>query len=93
MSRHADAATVRGDVQYGQHELVLEIADDGRGFVLNASPEESAASLAGGTGHYGLRGMRERAATIGADLLLQSAPGEGTIVKLLVPLGAGKVLA
>ena len=93
VSRHAGAATVRVDVQYGQHELVLEIADDGRGFVLNASPEESATSLAGGTGHYGLRGMRERAATIGADLLLQSAPGEGTIVKLLVPLGAGKVLA
>jgi len=38
-----------------------------------------------GPGHYGLTGMRERAATIGGKLEMTSEPGVGTTVRLAVP--------
>jgi len=36
-------------------------------------------------GHYGLTGMRERAAQIGAQLQLESQPGHGTTVRVVLP--------
>lgn len=63
--------------------LVLRVRDAGPGM---AGSEESAATR---RGHYGLLGMRERAARIGALLDLESAPGQGTTVSLRVPLGVG----
>jgi signal transduction histidine kinase len=53
---------------------VLEVRDDGHGF----DPE--AVQLGNG-----LVGMRERAAALGADLQIESAPGKGTLVRLEVP--------
>jgi PAS domain S-box-containing protein len=50
--------------------LVLEIADDGRGFDLEAIP----------SGHFGLTMLRERAQAVGATVRVQSHPGQGTIV-------------
>lgn len=38
-------------------------------------------------GHYGLIGMQERAAEIGGNLKLVSAPGKGTTISVLVPAG------
>jgi signal transduction histidine kinase len=40
-------------------------------------------------GHYGLRGMQERATSLGATLTIVSSPEDGTAITLLVPL-AGK---
>lgn len=53
---------------------VLRVADDGRGF----DPE------AGYPGHLGLVHLRERAAALGAELTIRSAPGEGTELRLTV---------
>jgi hypothetical protein len=39
----------------------------------------------GVTGHYGLAGMRERAARISAKIWIHSAPGRGPTVQVLVP--------
>ena len=59
----------------------FEIIDDGRGFDP-AAPR--------GEVHVGLRIMRERAASIGAQLSVESAPGAGTMVMLtLPPMAAG----
>jgi signal transduction histidine kinase len=55
---------------------LLEIDDDGSGF----DPE-----TAGGRGN-GLRNLRERAAAIGGDLSIVSSTGEGTTVRVLLPL-------
>jgi nitrate/nitrite-specific signal transduction histidine kinase len=56
------------------------VRDDGRGFdPSQASP----------TGHWGLIGMRERAASIGATLTVTSAPGAGTEVVLVLPEPSG----
>jgi signal transduction histidine kinase len=37
-------------------------------------------------GHYGLVGMQERAALLGGTLQVQSAPGEGTTLRVELPL-------
>ena len=50
-------------------------AVDGIGF-------DVAATSTTATDHYGIRGMRERAASIGAQLEIKSIPGSGTIVRV-----------
>ncbi|MBC7841701.1 MAG: hypothetical protein H7099_05290 [Gemmatimonadaceae bacterium] len=73
---HADCRTVSVTCAYRPDALRLEVHDDGRGF----DP-----ALAGANGHYGLLGMRERAAAIGARFTLASAPGQGTTVVVVIP--------
>jgi signal transduction histidine kinase len=78
--KHAQAsrATVRVEERTGH--VRVEIQDDGNGF----DPTESAA------GHYGLESMRSRAAEIDASLSIASTRGEGTLVRIEVPLDAGQ---
>jgi two-component system nitrate/nitrite sensor histidine kinase NarX len=56
----------------------LTVSDDGKGF----DPTSNAEVL---NGHYGLRGMRERAAHIGGKLTISSSAASGTQVKLVLP--------
>jgi signal transduction histidine kinase len=78
--KHAQAsrATVRVEERAGR--VIVEIRDDGCGF----DPTESPA------GHYGLASMRSRAAEIDAVLTITSTRGEGTVIQIEVPLGAGR---
>jgi signal transduction histidine kinase/ligand-binding sensor domain-containing protein len=76
VKKHAQASTMKVQLEYSRNELSLEVRDDGRGFQANS---ESPA------GHYGLTGMRERAATVGGLLEVSSEPGAGTTVRLKVP--------
>jgi signal transduction histidine kinase len=74
---HSGATHVNVELGYGR-DLVLSIRDNGVGI--------NPAVLQGGkAGHFGLEGMRERAAHIGAKLTLASSPDRGTEVKLVVP--------
>ena len=73
---HAGATRLDITVEYGQ-DLTLSLADNGHGI----SPP---VAEAGKPGHYGLRGMRERAKTIGAVLTITGGSG-GTTVLLVVP--------
>jgi signal transduction histidine kinase/ligand-binding sensor domain-containing protein len=73
--RHAQASEVKIDLAYDRKKVRMTIADDGRGF-------EGAVNSAGPAGHFGLRGMRERAAQIGAELNVKSHPGEGTEIDI-----------
>ena len=71
-------------LEYGPAEIALEVRDDGRGFAdghiaRNGKPPDSP------PGHYGLTGMRERAAVIGGTLEVTSEPGAGTTVRLRTP--------
>jgi signal transduction histidine kinase len=54
----------------------LDIADDGRGFPIGR---------AGRLDSYGLLGMRERAASVGATLVVESEPGHGTRIRCDLP--------
>jgi signal transduction histidine kinase/ligand-binding sensor domain-containing protein len=74
--RHAGANTVSVDLQYSPHRLFLRVADDGCGF--------DASAVSSIDGHFGLKGMRERAATIAGHLKVESLTGEGTSVTMEV---------
>jgi signal transduction histidine kinase len=83
VSRHAQASRVSIDLRYHSNRLTLTIADDGRGFdAADRSPPAR--------GHFGVQGMRERAMQIHAQLTIESAPGQGTTVKLEAPIPAQK---
>jgi signal transduction histidine kinase len=58
--------------------LHVTIADDGVGFVPVAGADAP-------DGHWGLRGMRERAELIGARFEVRSRPDGGTVVRLAIP--------
>jgi two-component system, NarL family, sensor kinase len=94
--KHAQAQHVRIGLHEGADgRVVLAISDDGVGFEPSQfagrlSPSSvSASSLLAGTVSYGLQGMQERAALIGAHLEVRSRVGEGTAVIVTVPTGAG----
>jgi signal transduction histidine kinase len=77
--RHARARQIEVHVVYGSRALRLGVRDDGCGIdAAFVTPD-------GRPGHWGLRGMHERAARIGATLEVQSAAGAGTEVKVAVP--------
>lgn len=75
--RHSGARSIRVGAWASDRTLCVEVADDGGGF-----DPDSAATAAG----TGLRGMRERAAGLGSELTVRSAPGEGTSVRVGMPL-------
>jgi signal transduction histidine kinase len=79
--RHGDPENIVLRLEFEGSMFGMEISDDGRGFA--GTPP------AGSSGHYGLTGMRERAAAIGATLTVDSSVGEGTAVRLALPLGRG----
>lgn len=76
--KHARASRVWVACSQTVDDLHLEVRDDGLGF----SPEDVTRES-----RHGLRGMRERAELIGADFQVVSRPGEGTTVKVRLPLG------
>jgi two-component system, NarL family, sensor histidine kinase DevS len=75
VSRHAEAATCRVSLYRAEGGWVLEVDDDGRGF------DPAAAT---GTGQ-GLRNLRERAERLGGRTQLDSTPGLGTSVRVIIP--------
>ncbi|MEJ0084516.1 MAG: triple tyrosine motif-containing protein [Pseudomonadota bacterium] len=77
--RHAHATRIDARIAYGRSSVLLEVKDDGQGF--------DSRKLAP-AGHWGLKGMQERAARIRARLLVTSRPDEGTTIELHIP---GKV--
>ena len=77
--RHANARRIEAEIRYDAHTLRLRIRDDGRGIDSKVLKEGSPA------GHWGLRGVRERAERIGAQLDFWSEVGAGTEVQLAVP--------
>jgi signal transduction histidine kinase/ligand-binding sensor domain-containing protein len=77
---HSACRTVWVICDYGPRELRVGVRDDGQGF----DPSQATP-----VGHWGLIGMRERAASIEARLTLTSAPGAGTEVVLILPERSG----
>jgi signal transduction histidine kinase len=72
--KHAAATRVTVHLHTNEAQVQLDVSDDGCGFVLEAT--------AGGG--LGLRTMRERAERLGGTLVIDSAPGQGTTVRVLV---------
>lgn len=78
-ARHAQARIVRIQMRCDADGCVICVADDGRGFDLQAA---SAPSERRG---MGLAGMRERLRGVGGEIEVQSRPGAGTLVCLRIP--------
>jgi signal transduction histidine kinase len=76
---HAHARTIEAEIRYEEKLLRVRIRDDGVGI------NERLLGEAGRAGHYGLKGMRERATHIGAQLDVWAEQGAGTEIELRVP--------
>ncbi len=77
--RHAGANRVEVQLSYDEKSFELRVRDDGKGIDPKFLADEEPA------GHFGLRGMRERAQKIGGKLTVWSAPGSGTEIELSIP--------
>ncbi|GHJ97843.1 two-component sensor histidine kinase [Streptomyces sp. NE5-10] len=78
---HADARTAALTLTYLDDRVVLDVADDGRGF------DPAAARDGDGARGHGLPAIRTRTRQLGGTLTVESAPGEGTVLSAAVPLG------
>jgi two-component system sensor histidine kinase UhpB len=74
VARHARAECVEVRLEASGDRTVLTVRDDGRGLEQHALASSN-----------GIRGMRERAMLIGADLSINGRPGHGTQVQLSIP--------
>jgi signal transduction histidine kinase len=77
--RHAHASRVEVEIGYDDERFRLRVRDDGKGI------DPAVIAGQGIDGHYGLRGMPERAALIGGNLAVWSEVGAGTEVELSLP--------
>jgi signal transduction histidine kinase len=83
--KHAEATQVLVNLNYMNDMFTLEIKDNGIGFNV-AEKKQSAAP---GTG-VGLKSIFNRAQLIGADISINSKPGNGTVVLIKLPLSLDK---
>ena len=77
--RHAEAQRIEVEIRYDERQLRLRVRDDGKGIDTKHLNED------GGPGHFGLRGMRERAKLLGGKLAVWSELDSGTEVELRIP--------
>lgn len=77
--RHGRPRTIAVMLAYEEGNVLLRVQDDGAGF------EPTGVSIAADNGHWGLRGMHERARNVGGAVQVHSAAGTGTCVELRLP--------
>jgi two-component system nitrate/nitrite sensor histidine kinase NarQ len=82
---HANASHIRVSFTRDDEHYMLYVVDDGQGF----DPVSQANDRAG---HFGLQIMHARATRLGGELLLQSAPAQGTRVILSWPVNTNSKL-
>ena len=77
--RHAQPSRISVILEYTAEQLMLQVTDDGRGFLPDKRAEAK--------GHFGIVGMRERLLNFGGEFRIESRPGAGTVVQACFPLG------
>ena len=80
VARYAQASRVRVAVRHEGHELLLLVQDNGRGF------DPTQPDRLNPSGGNGLRNMQVRATALLGVLTIDAAPGQGTTLRLLMPL-------
>lgn len=81
ISKHGDTEEARITLVYGEEKVTMEVADQGKGFILSDSRPDD--SIAGG---MGLVSMQERAVLVGGSVRVETVPDQGTVVKVELPL-------
>ena len=85
--KHAPTANrVAVTLTFSQRQLIVAVADDGPGFVLERKSSRSASDRG-----YGLDGMRDRLRRMGGTLTIQAAPGRGVTVRGRLPLTSAEL--
>lgn len=77
VARHAEAKRADVSLSLQDHELVMLIEDNGKGFDTTSIDHKT----------LGILGMRERAFMMGGTYTINSSPGKGTITDVIVPIG------
>jgi signal transduction histidine kinase len=75
--KHSQATQANVKISIDDTHASIEIVDNGSGFDLNGLKQD---------GHYGVHTMRERAESVGGDLVIITEPGQGTRVTVKLPL-------
>jgi signal transduction histidine kinase len=83
-SKYAGTGEATVALEYGGDQLRIEVRDRGAGFDVHAAT--AAAPTGAGSSKFGLFSIRERMAALGGSFDIQSAPGEGAIATLTLPL-------
>ncbi len=78
--KHSNAANARVDLRREPSRWILEIEDDGRGFIENDPARRQT------SGGFGLKGIRERIRILRGALTIQSRPGEGSLLRAEAPI-------
>ena len=79
-ARHVDLCLAAGEADVGE-AVRLSVRDDGRGLLPGVAERDD---------HFGLTMMDEQAALVGGELVIESAPGRGTAVEVIVPQPAAR---
>jgi signal transduction histidine kinase len=77
--RHADARRIEAEIRYDERQFGLRVRDDGKGIDSKLQNDDER------PGHYGMRGMSERARLLGGKLTVWSELDSGTEVELSIP--------
>jgi ligand-binding sensor domain-containing protein/signal transduction histidine kinase len=77
--KHAHAKKIKVFLSFGSSELLLRFSDDGAGI------DSEILRVGNLPGHYGLPGMKERAASVGGRFKISSNRGLGTVVEVQIP--------
>lgn len=78
-ARHADVDQYFVALSSNENQIMMDVVDHGKGFDVAATQEQSEGL------HFGLTGMRERVEILDGTFSLQSTPGSGTRVRVVVP--------
>lgn len=81
VKKHARAHNVKLKIARSGKVVIIDVHDDGKGFNPSVIPD----------GHFGIIGMRERAAYLGGNVHIDSAPDRGTLFRISVPVAQGAV--
>jgi len=83
---HARATTAVVSVAFLGTEVTMDVYDDGTGFDPSGPAGAASAEGAADGSGYGLRSLSERVAALDGSLAVESAPGEGTVVAIRLPV-------
>jgi signal transduction histidine kinase len=81
VARHAQASRVQVSIQKVAGGICLGIKDDGKSFQVDRVNQSK------GRKHLGLLGMKERLEMVGGHFVVESSPGNGTMVQAQIPFG------
>ena len=81
--KHSGATSVSIIFERNDNQIRAVVADDGQGFEITHLPSA-------GKPRFGLHTMRERAEAIGGTLSINTTPGQGTRVEIIMPVPKGE---